>query len=64
MYPKKFITIILLVFIAVLSYQSYLFFLLWSKVDNAKIGAGCNNSNPVVNLTDWNNQVPDMVWGC
>jgi len=62
---KQFITVILLIFILILSYQSYLFFLLWKKVDDAKIGiGGCNNANPVVNLTDWNNKVPDMVWGC
>jgi len=65
MYPKKLITVILLVFIFALSYQAYLFFLLWNKVDDAKIGIGwCNNSSSVVNLTDENNQVPDMVWWC
>jgi len=62
---KQFITVILLIFISILSYQAYWFYLLWNKVDNAKIGiGGCNNSAPAVNLTDGNNNVPDMVWGC
>ena len=64
MYWKQFVTILLLIFIAILSYQSYSFMVLEKKLDDAKIGFGCNTNAPAVNLTDGNNQVPDMVGGC
>lgn len=65
MYPKQYITFILVLLVWILSYQAYVFSSLWNKLEEAKIGFWwCNSSAPAINITGWNDTVPDMVWGC
>lgn len=62
MFSPKNLTIMLVVAIAALSYQTYALAALSEKVDEAQIGFG--SASAEVNFTDTGGEAPDMVGGC
>ncbi len=63
MFSTKTMTVLLIVAIAALSYQTYALASLTEKVEAAQIGIGTATSAEV-DFTDTGGGAPDMVGGC